>query len=205
MTATGEEGRRGASAQSHQKRFTLRRQAAKEKSHRRGHLPSGGSDRRHLTAGRRRGATQFVVPHKDEELKREEVERPARSPYPHLDRTGSQAAYLILLPRYASRPRLRCVDFRALALSLAGFHPPRTRRNRDLKGLGGGGGRNGGCHLQGMEHTAPMRRMIVLVTEDQHAALKKTAAPSELTLSNYVRKALGLPPERQGKPHKDAA
>ena len=50
-----------------------------------------------------------------------------------------------------------------------------------------------------------MRRMIVLVTEEQHVALKKKAALAELTLSNYVRNALSLPPERQGKPHKDAA
>jgi hypothetical protein len=43
--------------------------------------------------------------------------------------------------------------------------------------------------------------MIILLGEGQHSALKKKAALAELTLSNYVRKCLGLPLEHQGKRH----
>jgi len=64
----GHKGKYGAAGQAPRatrKRFTPRRQAAKRKSHRRGKFPIGGSERRHLTAAGRCGATHFVVPHTD--------------------------------------------------------------------------------------------------------------------------------------------
>jgi hypothetical protein len=46
------------------------------------------------------------------------------------------------------------------------------------------------------------KRLVLDLGASQHAMLVKKARAADLTLSNYVRKALGLPPEHQGKPSK---
>lgn len=42
------------------------------------------------------------------------------------------------------------------------------------------------------------KRIIVLVSDEQWTAIKAEAARAALSVANYVRQALGLPPERQG-------
>ena len=43
-----------------------------------------------------------------------------------------------------------------------------------------------------------LKRLIMNLDEAEHVALMKKARAGGDTLSNYVRKALGLPPVRQG-------
>ncbi|MCW5976928.1 MAG: hypothetical protein KIT09_02570 [Bryobacteraceae bacterium] len=43
-----------------------------------------------------------------------------------------------------------------------------------------------------------MKRLIVNMSDADHKTLRSKALAEDLTLSNYVRRALGLPMERQG-------
>ena len=45
---------------------------------------------------------------------------------------------------------------------------------------------------------AVSKRIVIKVTEDQHALLLSAAKVHRLTLSNYVRKRLDLPEESKG-------
>lgn len=42
------------------------------------------------------------------------------------------------------------------------------------------------------------RKLPLKLTDDQYVALTAMARASEMTLANYLRFRLGLPPERQG-------
>ena len=42
------------------------------------------------------------------------------------------------------------------------------------------------------------KRLVIDLEETDHAALVEAARGAQMTVSNYVRRALGLPLERQG-------
>jgi hypothetical protein len=70
-----------------------------------------------------------------------------------------------------------------------GIPPPQACRVAVLQRLGRGGRRNGNCHLQGMGHMSPVKRMIILVIEELYVALKKQAALAQMTLSDFQTRA----------------
>ena len=43
------------------------------------------------------------------------------------------------------------------------------------------------------------KRLVIDLDETQHLALVRKARSVEMTVSNYVRKVLGFPPEHQGR------